>query len=219
MSVGVGGGVGVSVGVGVGVSVGVGVGVAVSVGVGVAVGVGVSLAVGEALGVALAPVDPRPDKPAGVTMRARLVVATAARIIVVSPVFVAGLATGSRCGDGLTLTCGVGVSSTATGDAGGVTAWLTTECRAPKYTSVNTITSAMRARLAATSVGANIGLIESHRPFLRMAPVPPCEPSLARPFYPMAGAAGLEASGHARRWPWPPAPRPGARPAPCRVSS
>jgi hypothetical protein len=199
--------------------VAVGVGVGVSVGVGVAVGVAASVALGEGLGVA--PVGPVLGKAADValTLLTLRLVATAARMIVVSPVFVAGLAIGSRCRDGLTLTCGVGVSSTATGDAGGVMEWLTTECLAPKYTIVNRITSTIRARLAATSVGANIVLIESHRPFLRMAPVPPCEPSLAGPFYPMAGAAGLKASGPARRWPWPPAPPPGAPPAPGRVSS
>jgi len=184
VSVGVGGGVGVSVGVGAGVGVAVGVGVGVSVGVGVAVGVAASVALGEGLGVALAPVGPVPGKAADValTLLTLRVGATAARMIVVRPVFVAGLAIGSRCGDGLTLTCGVGVSSTATGDAGGVTEWLRTERRAPKYTIVNRITSTIRARLAATSVGANMDLLDSHRAFQRMASLPPCEPSPVGPF-------------------------------------
>jgi hypothetical protein len=46
------------------------------------------------------------------------------------------------------------------------------------------MTRTIRAALATTSVGANMDLIASHRPFLRMAPVPPCEPALAAPFYP-----------------------------------
>src|ERR1700694_288024 len=51
--------------------------------------------------------------------------------------------------------------------------WVAPEWRAPKYTIVNTETSAISARLAATSVGANIDLIEGHRPVLRMAsPLP-----------------------------------------------
>ena len=143
----------VSVGVGVGVSVGLGVGVAVSVGV----GEGVAEALGE-------------------TVPRLRVVATAARITVVSPLAGVGAATGWRSADGLTLICGVGVWSAATGK-GWAAAW-----RAPKYTMVNRPTSTMRARLAATSVGANMDLIESHRPFPRMASVPPYEPSLVGPF-------------------------------------
>jgi hypothetical protein len=59
---------------------------------------------------------------------------------------------------------------------------LTGAWRALKYTIVNSTTSTIRARLAATSVGANIDLLESHRPFLRMASLPPCEASLLRPY-------------------------------------
>jgi hypothetical protein len=132
--------------------VGVGVGVGVSVGV----GVGVAVSVGDGLGKTLAGV---------VMIVPRLwVVASTARITVPSPLFGVGVATGSRAADGLGLIVGVGVSIAVTGEG-----LVAPEWRAPKYTSVNTVTSTISARLAATSVGANIHLIESHRPFLRMA--------------------------------------------------
>jgi hypothetical protein len=154
--VGAGVGVGVSVGVGVGTGVEVSVGVGVGVGVSVGVGVGVAVSVGDGLGKALA----------GVAMIVPRVwvVATTARITVPSPLAGVGVATGSRAADGLGLISGVGVSIAVS-----EMAWVAPECRAPKYTIVNTVTSTISARLAATSVGANRDLIESHRPFLRMA--------------------------------------------------
>jgi hypothetical protein len=163
---GVGVGVGVSVGVGVGTGVEVSVGVGVGVGVSVGVGVVVAVSVGDGLGGALAGVV--------ITVPRLWVVASTARITVPSPLSGVGVATGSRAADGLGLICGVGVSIAVTG-----VGWVAPEWRAPKYTIVNTATSTMSARLAATSVGANIDLIESHRPFLRMASLPPREPSLA----------------------------------------
>src|SRR2546423_1291299 len=155
MSVGLGEGVGLSMGDGVGISTGLGVGVAAP----------------EALGETTAVGAPR-----------RRVVASAARITVPNPLFVARVAAGLRSADGLGLASGVGlVSLTATGEE-----WVPALgwWREPKYTRANVTTRTMRARLAATSVGANMDLIVSHRPFLRMAPVPPCEPALAGPFYP-----------------------------------
>ena len=125
-----------------------------------------SVGVGEGVAEALGEMVPR--------LR---VVATAARITVVSPLAGVGATTGWRSAEGLTLICGVGVSSAATGEG-----WVAPAWRAPKYTMVNRPTSTMRARLAATSVGANMDLIESHRPFPRMASVPPYEPSLVGPF-------------------------------------
>jgi hypothetical protein len=163
---GVGVGVGVSVGVGVGTGVEVSVGVGVGVGVSVGVGVVVAVSVGDGLGGALAGVV--------ITVPRLWVVASTARITVPSPLSGVGVATGSRAADGLGLICGVGVSIAVTG-----VGWVAPEWRAPKYTIVKTVTSTMSARLAATSVGANIDLIESHRPFLRMASLPPREPSLA----------------------------------------
>jgi hypothetical protein len=157
VGLGVGGGVGISVGLGVGISVGLGVGVAVSVGLDEGVGEtpeSVGLGLGDP-GAAGAP-DPR-----------RRVVASAARITVPNPLSVAGYATGLRSAEGLGAISGAGLLSlTATGEE-----WLVAlgRWRAPKYTRVNVITRTMRARLAATSVGANIDLIESHRPFPRMA--------------------------------------------------
>jgi hypothetical protein len=161
----------------------VGDGVGVAAGVGLAVGVGVAVSVGVGLGEALALVDPGLGETAGLgrTVTCLWVVATAARITVLSPLSVVGVATGSRSGDGLALICGLGVTSAATGGA-----CVAPVRRALKYTMVNTVTRIMRARLAATSVGANIDLIESHMPFPRMASVPPCEPLLVGPFYPMA---------------------------------
>jgi hypothetical protein len=164
------------------VGVGFGVGAGLSVGVGVGVGIAVSMAVGDGLGEVLEPVDPGLGKPAGVGIpvpRLR-VVATAARITVPRPPPVAGAATGSRGADGLGLICEAGVSFATTGE-GRVAEW-----RALKYTIVNKATSTMRARLAAMSVGANIDLTESHRPFLRMASLPPCEPSPVGHFTQMA---------------------------------
>jgi hypothetical protein len=148
----------------VGISVGLGVGVAVSLGLGDGdTSPPAGLAVGET-GVGVAP-GPR-----------RWVVAIAARMTVPSPLSVARVANGLRSADGLGLSAsGVAlVSLTTVGDE-----WVTAlgRCRAPKYTSAKAMTRTMRARLAATSVGANMDLIASHRPFLRMAPVPPCEPS------------------------------------------
>jgi hypothetical protein len=177
VGVGVGVSVGVGVGAGVGVSVGVGVGVAVSVGVGVGVGVsvgvgvGIAVSVGDGLGEAL---------PGVVIAVPRLwVVASTARITVPSPLSGVGVATGSRAADGLGLICGVGVSIAVTG-----VGWVAPEWRAPKYTIVNTATSTISPRLAATSVGANIDLIESHRPFLRMASPLLASRALVGPFYP-----------------------------------
>jgi hypothetical protein len=99
-----------------------------------------------------------------------------------NPLLVVRVAAGLRSADGLGLASGVGlVSLTATGvEWVAALGWW----RTPKYTRANVITRTMRARLAATSVGANMDLIVSHRPFLRMAPVPPCESALAGPFYP-----------------------------------
>jgi hypothetical protein len=136
----------------------------------------VSGAEGEGLGEAVASVDTGLGKPVGVRVIVpRLwVVAIAARITVPSPPPVVGVATGSRTADWLGVICGVGVTSAASGDAWAAPAW-----RALRYTMVNRVTSTMSATLAATSVGANTDLIESHRPFLRMASLPPCEPSLA----------------------------------------
>jgi hypothetical protein len=152
---------GVGVGVGVGVSLGVGVGVGDDVSAGVAVGVAVPVALGVGLPV-----------PRG------WVVASAARTTVPNPAPVAGVVTGSRVADGLGLISGAaGVSTAATGGTWGEARW-----RALKYTIVNRTTSTINARLAATSVGANIDLLESHRPFQRMASLPPCEPALVRPF-------------------------------------
>jgi len=155
------------------------VGVVVGVAVGLADAVAVSVGVGEGLGEAPGSVGVGLGEPADVGGRVpRLwVVATAARITVLSPPAGDGVASGWRSADGLTLICGVGVTSAATGDG-----WVAPAWRAPKYTMVNRPTSAMRARLAATSVGANMDLIESHRPFPRMASVPPCESSLVGPF-------------------------------------
>jgi hypothetical protein len=148
------------------------------VGASAGVGVGVAVSIGDGLGKALASVGPGPGKTAGVVMTVpRLwVVASTARITVPSPLAGVGVATGSRAADGLGLICGVGVSTAVTR-----VGWVPPEWRAPKYTMVNMVTSTMSARLAAMSVGANMDLIESHRPFLRMASLPPCEPSLAGP--------------------------------------
>jgi hypothetical protein len=79
---------------------------------GLAVGVTVALTVGDGLGEAVAPVDPGVGEPPGLggTVAWLWMVATAARITVVSPVSVVGLATGSRAADGVTLTGGVGAS-------------------------------------------------------------------------------------------------------------
>ena len=90
-----------------------------------------------------------------------------ARITAPSPLLGVGVATGSRAADGLGLTCCVGVSIAVTG-AGLVALGR----RTPKYTIVNTMTSTISARLAATSVGANIDLIEGHKPFLPMVALP-----------------------------------------------
>jgi len=119
--------VGLGVGGGVGVSEGVGVGVAL--GVGVAVGVGVSDAVGYGFGEGVALVDPGLGKPegAGGTIPRLRVVVRAARITVPSPASGVGVATGSRAAEGLTLICGVGLTSAAMVDA-----WVAPGRRAPK---------------------------------------------------------------------------------------
>jgi hypothetical protein len=70
--------------------------VGVGVAAGLAVGVAVALTVGDGLREAVGPVDPGVGEPPGLGENVAYlrVVATAARITVVSPVSVAGLATG-----------------------------------------------------------------------------------------------------------------------------
>jgi hypothetical protein len=180
---GVGGGVGISVGLGVGGSVGITVGLGV--------GVVVSVGLGDGLGETPGSVGLGVTSVGGVPATRRWVVASAARMTVPTPLSVAGFATGLRSADGLGLTSGLGGAAfTATGDGwvAEVTRW-----RAPKYTRVNMMTRTISARLAATSVGANIDLIEAHRPFQRMAPSLLASRTLDGPFYrPVAHSTGLD---------------------------
>ena len=87
---------------------------------------------------------------------------------------------GVGLGDGETLavSCGVGLDKIATGAR-----WWGLHCNA---TSAKSPTMTTSARVDAPSALRNDVLSESHRAFLCMASVPPCEPSLAGPLYPMA---------------------------------
>ena len=176
-SVGTGG---VSVRIGVGTSLGTGgvsVGVGMSVGTGVSVGVGVGMSVDVGIGVGLssglgetqvsAGLGIGDDGPAVALGRGRCVVMATARRIVFSPLSVAGCGAGFGSGAALGTGSGAGLGSLAS--MGEVSVADARWGRVPRDTSAKAITRTSRARLAATSVGANIGLIENHKAFLRMA--------------------------------------------------
>jgi hypothetical protein len=147
--------VGLTVGVGVGRSVGITEGTGVSVGrIPVCVGDG-RAAEGRTFGLAET---------------------VAAGVAVARPAATAGDA-GVGIGDGVTLAlgCGVGVGPVASG----ARRW-ELHCNA---TRANATTMTARATVDTPSAVRNDVLSESHGAFLRMASVPPCEPSPAAPFY------------------------------------